>query len=68
MIRYIRAKNSRIGDDNYNIKVDICHETQDRIAVEFLSVTYFCWIGYYKWYFKDHFYSVFEFITDSPIN
>lgn len=63
-IQYIRAKKSENLFDK-SIKVDIKHELSDKIAVEFLSVTSFCTIGYYKWYFLDHFNSVFEFIENT---
>ena len=36
----------------------------NRISIEYLSVTPFCWyIGYYKWYFKDEFINLIKNIT-----
>jgi len=55
-IQYI---SSQRGYDK-NIKVNVKHITNDKIAVEFLSVTSFCWIGWYKWYFRNEFDNVFE--------
>lgn len=59
-IQYIKAKRPKNQFDE-KIKIDLKHELPDKVALEFLSVTSFCTIGYYKWYYKDHFNSVFEF-------
>lgn len=62
-IKYIRAKDAIEGDFDCRIKIEVCHEIRDRIAIRFLTPTSFCGIGYYNWYFKDHFNNVFEFIN-----
>ena len=68
MIRYIKTKIDIGSVWDSKIKVDVKHDLPDKIAIEFLTPTTFCGIGDYKWYVKDHFNSVFEFITDSPID
>jgi hypothetical protein len=65
-IQYIKAKRPSNQFDE-KIKIDLKHESPDKLAVEFLSVTSFCWIGYYKWYFKDEFLNVFEFLEGEKI-
>jgi hypothetical protein len=41
-------------------KVKVVHQMGDRISILFLEPTSFCWIGYYKWYFKKEFFSIFK--------
>jgi len=47
-------------------KVKVVHQTGDRISILFLDPTSFCWIGYYKWYFKKEFFSIFK--LDEEVN
>lgn len=67
MIKYIKVKRDIGSIWDSEIKVDVKHELPDKIAIEFLTPTTFCGIGYYKWYFKDHFYTVFEFINSDSV-
>jgi len=62
MIKHIKVIKDKGSVWDSVIKVDVKHEFDNRIAIEFLSPTTFCGIGYYKWYFKDEFLKVFQFI------
>jgi len=62
MQRHIKVIKDQGSVFDSDIKVDVCHEFDNRIAIRFLTLTTFCFIGYYKWYFKSEFLNVFEFI------
>ena len=48
--------------DSETFKIRVVHQTPERISILFLQPTSFCWIGYYKWYFKEEFFSIFKLI------
>jgi hypothetical protein len=57
-----------LKDEEY-FKIRIIHQTPERMSVVFLESTIFCHIGYYKWYYKNEFFSIFELIdTDDQIS
>ncbi len=62
MIKHIKVIKEIGNLCDSNIKVEVTHELPNRIAIKFLTPTSFCGIGYYKWYFKDEFLNVFQFI------
>lgn len=63
MIKYIVP--IKTNDSNYNlpIKIDVVYELPNKIAVLFLSPTpsEACYVGYYKWYFKNDFFNIFKY-------
>lgn len=62
MIRHIKVIRDIGTVWDSNITVDVTFECGNRIGIKFLTVTTFCWIGYYKIYFKNEFLNVFQFI------
>jgi len=62
MIKHIRVKNDIGSVFDSDITIEVCHEFDNRIAIRFLTLTTFCFIGYYKWYFRTEFLNVFEYL------
>ena len=58
-LKSIGNKNAFYKNDD-DIKITVNYLIPSKISVTFLTPTTFCNIGYTKWYFKTHFYSVFE--------